>query len=316
MYLLLRYTLIPLLALIHLSFALRIASSLAWIEHTPQPYAIKNFYKGSTAATLTSGGVANLGSDPKTFDLAANAETQGLKQYANHRNIRLIYIICEVAYRIVADKRKGITKLSDLKGKKIGTVGSSSAAVFIHNMMSSVGVHDNEYTTSSGGVCMKTPCGSDTMPAQLKAGTIDAFGVWEPAVELGAQALGANAITFQNATIYREVYALYSTTDALNNPAKRKDIVEFVRALNRTLDVFARQPKEKGVYDYVSKEVGVDEAVVESVWADHKWSGRWGDDLIGFIEEEDKYLAGKDKRSVIPRAELEKFLDTSVIDEL
>jgi ABC-type nitrate/sulfonate/bicarbonate transport system substrate-binding protein len=246
--------------------------------------------------------------------LAANAETQGLKQYANHRNIRLIYIICEVAYRIVADKRKGITKLSDLKGKKIGTIGSSSASVFIHNMMTSVGVDDGEYTTSSGNVCMKAPCASNTMPGQLKAGSIDAFGVWEPAVELGAQSLGSNAITFQNATIYREVYSLYSTTDALNNPAKRKDIVNFVRALNKTLEVFAHPPKE--VYDFVSKEVGVDEPVVESVWADHKWSGRWGDDLIDFIVEEDKYLAGTDKRSVIPRTDLEKFLDTSIIDEL
>jgi hypothetical protein len=32
--------------------------------------------------------------------------------------------------------------------------------------------------------------------------------------------------------------------------------------------------------------------------------------------EEDKYLAAQDKRSVIPRKDLEKFLDTSVIDEL
>ncbi|KAH7081605.1 hypothetical protein BKA63DRAFT_540617 [Paraphoma chrysanthemicola] len=306
---------VPFILLLQPSIALRIATSLQWIEHTPQPYAIKNFYKGSSKATLTSGGVANLGSEPKDFDLAANAETQGLKQYANHRNIRLIYVICEVAYRIVADKRK-VTKLSDLKGKKVGTVQGSSAAVFIHNMLTSVGLADNEYATSSGKVCMKEPCASDTMPAQLKAGSLDAFGVWEPAVELGARALGANAITFQNRTVYREVYALYSTTDALNNVAKRKDIVEFVRALNKTLDVFANQPKDKGVFNFVSGQVGVDEKVVESVWEDHKWSGRWNDELIEFIVEEDKYLAKVDKRSVVPRAELEKFLDTSVLDEL
>jgi ABC-type nitrate/sulfonate/bicarbonate transport system substrate-binding protein len=251
----------------------------------------------------------------QTRDAFTNSSLSS-EQYANHRNIRLIYIICEVAYRIVADKRKGIAQLSDLKGKKIATINSSSASVFIHNMMSSVGVKDNEYSTSSSNVCMKSPCASNSMPAQLKAGAIDAFGVWEPAVELGAEALGANAITFQNASIYREVYSLYSTTDALNDPAKRKDIVEFVRALNKTLEVFAEQPKEKGVYGFVSKEVGVDENVVEAVWADHKWSGRWGDDLIEFIVKEDKYLAGQDKRSVIPRSELEKFLDTSVIDEL
>jgi hypothetical protein len=121
---------------------------------------------------------------------------------------------------------------------------------------------------------------------------------------------------FQNASIYREVYSLYSTTDALNNPTKRKDIVEFVRALNKTLDVFANKPKDKGVFDFVARAVGMDAPVVEKVWVDHKWSGTWGSDMIDFIVEEDKYLAGVDKRSVTSRAELEKFLDSSIIDEL
>lgn len=129
--------------------ALKIGSALVWIEHSPQPYAIRNFYKGVTPANLTAGGVANLGND-KTFDLAANAETQGLKQYANHRNIRLIYIICEVAYRIVADRSKGINGLRDLKGKKIGSMSGTSGAVFIHNMMGSVGVKDEGYTLVEG----------------------------------------------------------------------------------------------------------------------------------------------------------------------
>jgi hypothetical protein len=38
--------------------------------------------------------------------------------------------------------------------------------------------------------------------------------------------------------------------------------------------------------------------------------------LIEFIQEEDRYLAGIDKRSVTPRKELEKFLDSSIVDEL
>ncbi|KAK3207745.1 hypothetical protein GRF29_96g213498 [Pseudopithomyces chartarum] len=43
--------------------ALKIATSLQWIEHTPQAYAIANFYNGTSPATLVSGGVANLASD-------------------------------------------------------------------------------------------------------------------------------------------------------------------------------------------------------------------------------------------------------------
>lgn len=46
---------------------------------------------------------------------------------------------------------------------------------------------------------------------------------------------------------------------------------------------FASKPKENGIYDFVSKSIGVDEPIVERVWADHKWSGRWGDDLIEFM---------------------------------
>lgn len=301
------------LALVSSVSSLKIGSSLQWIEHTPQAYAIKNFYKGSNAVSLVSGGVASLGSD-KSFDLAANAETQGLKQYANHKNIRLIYMICEAHYRIVANKAAGINKLQDLKGKKIGTISSSSAKVFVDRMLASVGLKESEYTTVSGNVCMKTPCGSGTFPAMITSKQIDAFGVWEPAVELGAQALGSNAITFQNGSIYREMYAFYSTTEKLNDPAKRKDIVAFVRALNKTLDVYNTKPES--VYKFVADEVGMDAKIVEDVWPDHKWTGVLPADLLNLLVDEDKYLAIKDNRSRTSKADLEKFLDTSIIAEL
>jgi ABC-type nitrate/sulfonate/bicarbonate transport system substrate-binding protein len=293
--------------------ALRIASNLQWIEHTPQPYAIKNFYKGDSAATLISGGVATLASD-KSIDLAANAETQGLKQYANHRDIRLIYIIVEAGYRIVANKAAGINSLADLKGKKIGSMQGSSAAVFVTKLLSTAGLSESDYRIVSGNVCMKTPCGSGTFPTMLKNKEIDAFGVWEPAVELGAQAIGNNAIIFQNTSVYREVYSLYSTTDKLNNPSMRKNILEFVRALNQTLDIFTNKPES--VYSTVASATGVDPAVVKAVWPEHKWTGTWGPELLDFIVDEDKYLAKVDKRQVIPKADLPKFLDTSIIEEL
>jgi ABC-type nitrate/sulfonate/bicarbonate transport system substrate-binding protein len=293
--------------------ALKISTSLQWIEHTPQPYAIKNFYKGSSQATLSSGGVANLASDT-SVDLAANAETQGLKQYSGHRNIRLIYIICEVPYRIVANKAAGINSLADLKGKRVGTLAGTSAAVFIHNLLSSVGLKDSDYTIVSGNVCMKEPCGSNTFPQMIKNKQIDAFGIWEPAVELGARALGNNAILFQNESIYREVYSLYSTTDKLNNAAKRKDIVEFVRALNKTLDVFTNSPET--VYDTVASAVQMDVPTLKAVWGDHKWTGTWKPDLLDYLVEEDAYLAKQDKRQPIPKADLQKFLDTSILEEL
>ncbi|KAF2193007.1 periplasmic binding protein-like II [Zopfia rhizophila CBS 207.26] len=293
--------------------ALRIATSLQWIEHTPQPYAIKNFYKGDSAATLMSGGVANLASD-RSVDLAANAETQGLKQYSGHRNIRLIYIICEAGYRIVANKASGINTLADLKGKRIGTMAGTSAGYFVYKFLASAGLQPSDYRTVSGNVCMKAPCGSNTFPSMLKSGQIDAFGIWEPAPELGAQALGNNAIFFQNISIYREVYSLYSTTEKLNDPAMRKNIVAFVKALNQTLDVFTNKPDS--VYSTVASAVGMDASVVKDVWPEHKWTGSWGPELLDFIAEEDQWLAKQDNRQAVSKADLAKFLDTSVLEEL
>jgi ABC-type nitrate/sulfonate/bicarbonate transport system substrate-binding protein len=293
--------------------ALKIGSSLQWIEHTPQPYAINNFYNGSSTATLVTGGVANLGSDT-SFDLAANAETQGLKQYVAHKNIRLIYTICEVPYRLVANRASGIKTLADLKGKKIGTLKGTSAGIFVQRMMASVGVQESQYTVVNGNVCTKAPCAADTFPAMLKNRQIDAVGIWEVSPELGAAALGADAIVFQNASVYREIYSLYTTTQKLADPAKRRDIVAFVSALNRTLDVFNEKPES--VYGFVAGKVGMDVDVVKAVWKDHWWVGRWGSDVPQLVVEEDAYLAKADGRKGATRAELDEFLDESVLKEI
>ncbi|EPE30238.1 Periplasmic binding protein-like II [Glarea lozoyensis ATCC 20868] len=292
------------------AISLKIATSLQWIEYTPQPYAIKNFYKGTDTATLSSGGVANLATD-SSLDLAANAETQGLKQYASHKNLRLIYVIVEVGYRMVANQAAGITKIGDLKGKRIGTMQGTSASYFVNKLLGSANLKSSDYTIVSGSVCMKTPCGSGTFPSMITGKKIDAFGIWEPAVELGAKSLGSSAVIFQNVSIYREVYSLYSTTEKLNNIATRKNIVAYVKALNQTLDVFRNRPES--VYATVGGNVGVDASVVQAVWPVHKWSGTIPSDLVDFLVVEDAYLAQSDKRAVTSKADLTKFIDSSVI---
>lgn len=62
---------------------LKIASALNTIEYTPELIASKQFYTGTTS--FVNGGVANIVSDT-SIDLAANAETQALRQYAVSRS--------------------------------------------------------------------------------------------------------------------------------------------------------------------------------------------------------------------------------------
>ncbi len=89
--------------------------------------------------------------------------TQGLKQYASHRNIRLIYIIGEVGYRIVANKAAGISSLADLKGKRIGYHARHVGGLLCQQATSSAGLGASpDYSVVSGNICMRTPCGSNT----------------------------------------------------------------------------------------------------------------------------------------------------------
>jgi hypothetical protein len=215
---------------IFLGSSLKIASALNTIEYTPELIASKQFYTGTPS--FVNGGVANIVSDT-SIDLAANAETQALREYAvstrphrphtflpirnpssgllaqTHKNLRIIYTVVEVAYRLVANK-KGITTLADLKGKKIGTFPSTSAAYFVEKLLASAGLKTSDYTVVSGNVCSAVPCGAGSLPYMLQYGSIDAIGMWEPTVQLAIDAIGeSNLAIFQNKTIYREIFNLH-----------------------------------------------------------------------------------------------------------
>lgn len=296
--------------------ALRIASSLDWIEHTPQRYAIEHFYEGSSPASLVSGGVYTLARDD-SFDLAANAETQGLKQLTGNRGIRLIYIICEAKYRIVADRTRDIETIEDLRGKRIGTIPGTSAGYFVDKLLGASGIKPNEYSVETGDACMRAPCGEGSFPQKLKRGQIDAFGLWEAAPEISFQELGDDAIAFQNASLYREIYSLYTTEKKLADPAIRADIVEFVRALEQVREIY-NSPTEE-LYAEVAPWIDMDADVLEDAWDEHLWTGDWDDwaeEFVEYLVEEDAYLSREDNREPVPRSDIEAFLDTSVLDDL
>ncbi|PSN65327.1 hypothetical protein BS50DRAFT_636109 [Corynespora cassiicola Philippines] len=291
--------------------ALKIASALSVIEWTPEQIAKESFYNGSV--TIVNGGIPNLFSDT-TVDLASNAETQALRNYASHKNLRIIYTISEVAYRIVADRNK-VPAASYLKGKRIGCIQATSSGYFVEKYMESVGAKRGEYTTVGGNTCSQEPCGSGTFPAMLKAGHVDAVGFWEPGVELSARAIGSgNAVFYQDFAVYREIYSLHSTTEKLHDPAKRREIVSFVRALDKALLLFRDEPEK--VYARAANAVNIQEELMRAVWPVHEWPGTIPADLPDLLAAEDVYVARVDNRSAMSAATLKGLIDKSIIDEV
>jgi len=293
--------------------ALKIAANLEVIEYAPLLVANQDYFNSS--ASLVNGGVANIVKDT-SIDLAANAETQALRQFRNNPSLRIIWNVAQVPYRIVANKKSKISTLADLKGKKIGTVRGTSAGYFVeHFLLTAANLKPSDYKTVSGSGCNASPCGSNTLPSMLAKGAIDAIGYWEPTIELGIQALGGeqNAVIFQNRTAYREIYNLHSTAEKLKDPKKRKEIVQFLRGLIKTQQTFDQDPAK--VYSRVAKAVSVSASLLQKVWTVHDWKGGIPADLLDVLEEEDKYVAKVDNRAAAGREKLKNLIDASVLEE-
>ena len=153
---------------------------------------------------------------------AGNATTQMLRVLGDNPNVRLLFTLVNGNYRIVAKRSAGISRLADLKGKRIVVPRDTSANYYLVAMLRSAGLQESDVTLVSAP--------RDGMAAAMAKGEADAISMWEPESENAVHAIGKDAIIFQNNKVYRELYSVYSTTDVMSDPRRRKELLEFVRA--------------------------------------------------------------------------------------
>ncbi|KAK6949832.1 hypothetical protein Daesc_008153 [Daldinia eschscholtzii] len=291
--------------------SLKIASALGVLEWTPELIAKEDFFNG--AVDIVNGGISSLFSD-STVDLGSNSETQLLLQFGSHENLRTIGTVVEVYYRIVANKKSGITTLGDLKGKRIGALRTTSSEYFVQTYLATAGLRPADYTVVNGLGCLQEPCAANTFPSMLRSGTIDAIGMWEPSVEFGIETLGPDAVVFgDNQTVYREIYNLATTTERLDDPNKRAAIVQFFKALKQADDIFQSEPEK--VITRAAEAVKTNRTILEAAWPVHRWGVHMPSDILEVLVEEDKFVASYAKREAFSRDSLATLIDASILEE-
>jgi ABC-type nitrate/sulfonate/bicarbonate transport system substrate-binding protein len=147
----------------------------------------------------------------------------------------------------------------------------------------------------------------------LESGAADAIALWEPSTELGLELLGADAIVFQDKSLYREIVNLHTTTEKLADPEKRRGIVEFVRALAQAQAVYREDPGS--VWPRIVDAIGIEQPVLEAVWEDEQFLGTLVPDIVDVLEDEEPWVAAQTGRTARSRAELETLVDTSILEE-
>lgn len=236
---------------------------------------------------------------------AGNATTQMLVVLRDNPKVRLLFTLVDGNYRIVARRSAGIARLADLKGKRIVVPPSTSAHYFLVAMLRTAGLQESDVTLVSAP--------ATAMAAAVAKGDADAISMWEPESQNAAAALGADAVTFQDNTIYRELYSIYSSTDVLNDARRRRELVAFVRAILSSTADLQRQPAR--FFPLISRATMHPEPEIARSWEHHAFPLGIAPDLLNLLVEEEKWVAGRQSRLPRTRQELAGYIDTSILEE-
>lgn len=242
---------------------------------------------------------------PGAADVAGHAETQALRVSVENPDLRIIMTVTEGLYRIVGRRSAGIAELADLAGKRIGVVANTSSAYFLHRMLGSVELSEADVVI--------VPLRTHAVTPAILAGEVDAIAIWEPESERASAALGTDAIHFQNPSVYRELYNLNTTAQALADPRKRAQIVSFVRALITAARQSETAPET--IWPLVAARSGHPLDLLAASWPHHRFPAALPDDLLDVLVAEETWLAGKAGRSARPREVLAQLIDASVLAE-
>jgi sulfonate transport system substrate-binding protein len=242
---------------------------------------------------------------PGAADVAGQAETQALRISVKNPDLRIIMTVTEGVYRIVGRRSAGIAALADLAGKRIGVFENTSSAYFLHRMLGSIDLSEADVVI--------VPLRSREMTPAILAGEVDAIVMWEPESERAFAALGADAVHFQNPSIYRELFNLNTTVQALADSRKRAQIVRLVRALITAARQSETAPET--IWPLVAARSGYPLDLVAASWPHHRFPAALPDDLLDVLVAQETWLAAKTGRPARPREALAQLIDASVLAE-
>lgn len=281
---------------------IRIAVNATTIESAPVFLAERS--PGVQIVPVPNGRVAMAQLLSGSVDAATGSETQMLLNSIAEPGIRIVVTLAEARYRIIARRSAGIRRIEDLRSKKVAATVNTSSQYYLREMLRKAGMRlesDVRFVNLEG----------PDMPAALKRGDVDAVAIWEPHAQNSLEALGSDSVDLQNAAVYRERFNLNTTTRVLQDPAKRRALVEFLRAVSRASDLARRQPVQARTL--LAPFIHTPEATMEHVWNRFVFPANLPGDLPAVLGDVEIFVAAVQNRQPRPRASLSVFIDPSLL---
>jgi NitT/TauT family transport system substrate-binding protein len=279
--------------------ALRIAVNMTTVESIPVFLAAEG--RSAAQIDVISGGIPLL--IEGKAEAATNSETQALIRSVGAPKLRIILTVAECYYRLVARRSAGISRVADLRGKKIGAPPSTSSQYYLARMLQTARLTEADVTV--------VPVQVPDMAAAMKRGDVDAVSSWEPGAQNTLESLGTDAVVFQDRSVYRELFNLNTTTDVLGDPVKRRAVVDLVRTIVRTSEQVRTRPAT--AWPLLASKINVSEPTISTVWRHFRFAASLPGDLLDVLTEEETWVASLQKRAPRSRQNLQSLVDATVL---
>ena len=212
----------------------------------------------------------------KDVDFANVADVPIMSAGFNKQKILVIATIVKTnnEVKVVARKDHGISKPTDLKGKKVAVFTGTSSEIFAYYFLKANGLTVKEVSFVN--------LRPEEMPIALARWDIDAYVVWEPFAYNGAKLLGNKSLIFTNSKIYPNTFNIVVNGDfALKN---QETLKKFLKALIKA-EYFIKNNRDESV-KIVAGSLGMDYHTLGSIWNDYNFEVSLDKSLVGYLEKD------------------------------
>lgn len=236
-------------------------------------------------------------------DIATSSETIVMRNSfeRNDFSVFCTFVTSTNHSKLVTRKDTGIRTVSDLTGKRIGTVTGASAHFFLDELLIL-----NSIDADSVELVHINPESAATVLAE---GSVDAVAVWEPWAHLSVQALGDKAVIVPHEKIYIETFnALTTKAFAQARPDLLKKVL---RGLLRAVTFIREHPQ--AAQEMVARRFDKDLSIIQTIWKNFEFDISLDQWLITTLEAEARWAM---RRNLVAQSPLPDYLDFLLVAPL
>ncbi|HEY8886231.1 MAG TPA: ABC transporter substrate-binding protein [Candidatus Microsaccharimonas sp.] len=210
-------------------------------------------------------------------DVMSVSETPPLRAYLAGSNINIVTTVTEHKEAKMTVRTDRISKPSDVKGKKIGTVAGTNSDYYMYRWLDANGLKPSDVTI--------VPLDAGSLSQAFVQGDVDVMFAWEP-YNYNAVSKIPNLAKSWPTELYTGRHTVVMNDDySQKNPEIVKEIIKgFVKAE----DYIKSNPTD--AKKIVMEKTGMSQAALDGLWGEYTYKVELDDQLLSIINNEATWI--------------------------